>query len=176
MTSSRVPRATLHTLEANDRVNRVLNRLNQAGLLRVTRGETDAQDVYEVAHEALVRNWPRLMGWLDEARDTLRQRSRLLDVVQQWQQRGRSADVLLRGQALDEATHILDLSGLEAEFVAASQAALAREQAEKETQQRRELDTARRLAALEQARAEQQAPQQPALAFWVGAVWAAGVY
>jgi hypothetical protein len=38
---------------------------------------TTAQDSIEVAHEALIREWPRLRGWLDENRQGLRLQRRI---------------------------------------------------------------------------------------------------
>src|SRR5262249_22553705 len=49
------------------RVARVLDRLLSARLLRQTAGPQEPEPRVEVAHEALVRNWPRLAEWLQEA-------------------------------------------------------------------------------------------------------------
>ncbi len=62
-------------------VRRLVNQLaNEQARLLVT---DEAQQV-EVAHEALIRHWPRLQGWLDEDRAVLRLRQRLHDDVQAW--------------------------------------------------------------------------------------------
>ncbi|MCA9919932.1 MAG: protein kinase, partial [Anaerolineales bacterium] len=61
----------------------------------VTRGPT-----VEVAHEALLREWPRLRGWLQESREDVR-RQRLLDQASaQWVSNGRDDSYLLRGGRL----------------------------------------------------------------------------
>jgi hypothetical protein len=44
---------------------------------------TDGDGV-EVAHEALLRNWPTLQAWLDEDRDALRTHRRLSDAANAW--------------------------------------------------------------------------------------------
>jgi WD40 repeat protein/energy-coupling factor transporter ATP-binding protein EcfA2 len=67
-TRMRVPRSQF--FESTDdpgRIERVLDRLIEARLLRQTAGRRGAAPQVEVAHEALVRNWPRLAEWLQEA-------------------------------------------------------------------------------------------------------------
>lgn len=137
--------------EAHDRVDRVLEKLIQSRLVRRTKGQTEEDDQIEVAHEALVRNWPRLVDWLDEERLRLRHRLRLTDQAEQWDALNRDDGALLRGALLQEALQYDDLSPLETDFVKASQAALQREEEEKEAARRRELEQARALAA-EQSR------------------------
>jgi hypothetical protein len=62
VTSNRIQRKTLYQAgEARDRVDRVLDKLIQARLIRLTEGDTPDDAQVEVAHEALVRNWPRLV-------------------------------------------------------------------------------------------------------------------
>ena len=63
VTRRRVRREALFKAgEAHDRVERVLERLVEARLVRLTVGDTPADTQAEVAHEALVRNWPRLVA------------------------------------------------------------------------------------------------------------------
>jgi WD40 repeat protein len=120
VTSNRVPRAALyHKAEANDRIDRVLERLIKARLVRVSEGDMAGDEQVEVAHEALVRNWPRLVEWLDEERATLRQRQRLTAAAEQWQRLDRDPSALWRGVLLEEVRRYDDLSELEKEFVAA---------------------------------------------------------
>lgn len=69
VTSNRVRQGVLYqTGEARDRVERVLQKLVDADLVRLTTGERPEDTQVEVAHEALVRNWPRLVGWLEDER------------------------------------------------------------------------------------------------------------
>ncbi|MCA9970718.1 MAG: SUMF1/EgtB/PvdO family nonheme iron enzyme, partial [Anaerolineales bacterium] len=155
VTRNRIPRRLLYQAgEAPDRVDRVLDKLIQARLVHLTPGATAADDQLEVAHEALVRNWPMLVSWLDEERILLRQRLRLTSLAQNWEARGRDPDALLRGALLKEAQAYEDLNSLEQEFLQASQAAQAREEAQKEAARQRELQTARQLAEEQQQRAE----------------------
>ncbi len=50
----------------------VLDRLGAARLVTFDRDVSTREPTVEVAHEALLRQWPRLAGWLDEDRDVLR--------------------------------------------------------------------------------------------------------
>lgn len=66
------------------------------------------EPVFGVAHEALLRQWPRAVAWIAEHRLALRIRARLEAEAQQWLAEGRRADRLLRpGKPLEEA---LDLT------------------------------------------------------------------
>lgn len=158
-TSNRVRREVLfHKAEARDRVERVLDKFIRARLLRLTQGETEADDQVEVAHEALVRNWPRLVGWLEDERVAMRQRRRLTTSAEQWQEKGRDPGALLRGLLLEEARSTEDLNELENEFVQASLAAREAEAAEKlrAEQQAMQAEMAQKMAEVERQRAEEQ--------------------
>jgi formylglycine-generating enzyme required for sulfatase activity/energy-coupling factor transporter ATP-binding protein EcfA2 len=151
VTRQRLPRQALYkTGEAQDRVDRVLEKLVSASLIHLTPGSQPQDDQVEVAHEALVRNWPRLVNWLDEARLDLRQRRRVTTQAVQWDALGRDAGALLRGTLLREAEQYDDLNPLEQEFVAASRAAVL-------AAERHELAQAQAIAAEQQQRAEAQA-------------------
>jgi WD40 repeat protein len=121
VTSNRVPLASLYQkAEANDRIKRVLDKLIQARLIRVSEGDRSTDDQVEIAHEALVRNWPRLVEWLEEERVTLRQRQRLTTAAQEWQRLNGASAALWRRELLEEALRYDDLNELETQFVRAS--------------------------------------------------------
>jgi DNA-binding SARP family transcriptional activator/WD40 repeat protein len=61
----------------------------------ITRGPT-----VEVAHEAILTEWPRLNTWIDEHREDLHLRSRLAVAVGDWEAADRSDDYLLTGGGL----------------------------------------------------------------------------
>ena len=150
VTSRRVRKVELyHKAEASDRIDRVLDKLLKARLLKLSEGDTETDDQVEVAHEALVRNWPRLVEWLDEQRVRLRRRRRLTAAAEQWLRLGKDPSALWRGTLLEEAQRYDDLSELEAEFIQVSLAAEAAEVAEKEAARQRELEAARKLAETE---------------------------
>ncbi|MGB8843551.1 MAG: winged helix-turn-helix domain-containing protein [Aliidongia sp.] len=69
----------------------------------------DKEAVFGVAHEALLRQWPRAVAWIAEHRQALRTRSQLDRLAQQWIAEGRQADRLLRrGKPLEEARDLAD--------------------------------------------------------------------
>lgn len=130
VTSSRIPRQSIYADNFSQAwVDPVLTKLIDARLVRETKGDTPADDQLEVAHEALVRNWGRLLEWLDEERDTIRGRLRLTAAAEHWDARGRPPDALLRGQVLKE-TLSLNRDGvapLAVRFLECSQEVQARE-------------------------------------------------
>jgi phospholipase C len=107
----------------------------------------------EVAHEALIRNWKRLRGWLNEDREFLLWRQRTQIQVEQWEQHGRDASYLLRGMSLVEAERWLvgrpqDLTAPEQQFIQESIGLREREREEEELlRQTQALADAQRLRA-----------------------------
>src|SRR3546814_18054694 len=73
---------------------RVVERLTEVCLLTV--GDRKVQ----IAHEALLRTWPRLRGWIEESRDDLRMRQRIARAAAEWQAAERDTDLLYRGTPL----------------------------------------------------------------------------
>ncbi|MGI5430422.1 XRE family transcriptional regulator [Streptomyces sp. CA-179760] len=120
-------RAELDGLAGADagRVGDVLDRAATARLLTLD------HDQAELAHEALIRCWPRLHGWLGEDREVTRTLRRLTDAAQTWESLGRDPGALYRGARLDMATalDLASLSGQEHRFLDASLAARAAEEA-----------------------------------------------
>ncbi|MCL4266734.1 MAG: hypothetical protein KJ069_26380 [Anaerolineae bacterium] len=128
------------------RVDYVVNHFARERLIRLTPGDTSDTDQLEIAHEALVRNWPRLIGWLEEDRVALRHRLRLTEMAEQWDVLGRDESALLRGLVLEEAQQYVDLSELEKAFVAASVTAVKQEEIAREEARQRELEQTRQFA------------------------------
>ncbi|BCX05899.1 MAG: hypothetical protein KatS3mg053_3837 [Candidatus Roseilinea sp.] len=180
-TSNRIPLASVFAMgEPKDRVEDVLRRLIfEERLVKLSGVETPDPNVslaelasrrgplgevpqIEVAHEALVRNWPRLAAWLDEARVELRKRFVLTQAAREWIASAdatggeRDANLLLRGRLLEEAEAYPDLDAGEREFVQASRDAALAEERAKEEARRREIEQARALAEAERLRAEEQ--------------------
>jgi hypothetical protein len=82
----------------------LVKRLADVRLLVTARNEATGQEAVEVAHEALIRHWPRLRGWLDEDRAELRQRQGINDAAREWEARGRDESLLVhRGRRLEDA-------------------------------------------------------------------------
>jgi len=84
---------------------------------------TDIDDenrpVVTLAHEALLKHWPRLVQWIEENRDFLRIRGRVEAAAARWREENRLAAYLLsEGKPLAEAEHLLVRRGeLKAETV-----------------------------------------------------------
>lgn len=89
-------------------------------------------DTAEIAHEALLRAWPRLRQWIEEDRQELLARQRLAEAARVWKSSG---GPLVAGARLEDARKWLDeepgqprrsLSPLEQDFVRASVSAARR--------------------------------------------------
>ncbi|HET7090119.1 MAG TPA: BMP family ABC transporter substrate-binding protein [Anaerolineae bacterium] len=120
---------------------------------------TTSENTIEVAHEALIREWPTLRQWLDEDREGLRLHRHLTEAAQAWDELDRDPGEVYRGARLAQATewaatHASELNALERAFLDASQAWAELEEAEREAQRQRELEAAQRLAEAERLRAE----------------------
>ncbi len=153
-------RATIDELlskpEDRDAVHQVLSALADARLV------TTDQNAAEVAHEALIREWPTLRGWLEEDREGLRLHRHLTETAQEWEALGYDPGGLYRGarlaQALEwSAEHPETVNALERTFLDASLDLAEKEEQERQAQHRRELHSARQLAEVERQRAEEQA-------------------
>ena len=132
-TRRRVPLAELIPEGQGGVAAAVLERLAGSRLLVVD------DDSAEIAHEALIREWPRLRGWLAEDREELRARRQLTAAARSWGEAGRNEADLYRGPRLAAALELADEqrppSRVESEFMQASRKA-----------QDRELEAARRRA------------------------------
>jgi WD40 repeat protein len=87
-----------------------LEKLVKARLIRLTEGSKCEEDQIEVAHEALVRNWDRVIEWLETERVRVRNRLRLSSGATEWQRLGREHGALLRGVQLERGPIVLDAS------------------------------------------------------------------
>ena len=64
---------------------------------------TTGDGAAEVAHEALLREWPRLRSWLEEDRDGRRLHHRVAAAAIDWDASGRDPTELYRGTRLEAA-------------------------------------------------------------------------
>jgi hypothetical protein len=118
----RVPRATLAAAAgALDLADAFV----RARLFVADRSEGEGATV-GVAHEALLREWPRARSWIEENKALLRTQARVAAAAMLWREGGRDeARLLPAGRALGEARALLaeggaGLSPATAEFIAAS--------------------------------------------------------
>lgn len=136
---------------------------NAASIRQVLKTLVDARLVItdnasvEVAHEALIREWPTLRRWLDEDRAGLRLHHQLTDDAWAWEHLGRDPEAVYRGTRLAQASewaaeHQSQLSQVELDFLAAAHALAEQEAAAREAQRQRELNAARQLAKETEAR------------------------
>ena len=134
----RVPLDELE-LERDEDAARALAVLTESRLLTVDEGAV------EVAHEALLREWPRLRDWLAEDAEGRRLHQHLIGAAGEWRDSGRDPAELYRGarlaSALDWApSHDPELNELERAFLDESRAASERE-AERQRRTNRRLRT-----------------------------------
>ena len=135
----RVPLDELE-LDRDEGAARALAVLTESRLLTVDEGAA------EVAHEALLREWPRLSDWLAEDAEGRHLHQHLIGAAGEWRDSGRDPAELYRGarlaSALDwAASHDPELNQLERSFLDESRAA-------SERQAQRQRRTNRRLRAL----------------------------
>jgi hypothetical protein len=121
----RVRRESLRRLAASVTVDLVLARFTAAGLVRMTPGVDEDDDRFEVAHEALLRNWPMLADWLEGKRKQSEKELQLAAAARLWRESGRQEGYLLTGAALVDAQAYAERSPEIAELVAASRASQA---------------------------------------------------
>ena len=105
----------------------MVEQLTERRLLTVSDGAV------EVAHEALLREWPRLQSWLAEDAEGRRLHRRLRDAARAWEADGRDPGGLYRGARLEAALdwaagHGAELSPVERAFLADSGSATGRAQ------------------------------------------------
>ena len=144
-----------HTENAAE-VRAVMNILAEARL--ITLGE----DTAEVAHEALIREWPTLREWLDRDREGLQLHRHLTEATHEWEVLDREISVLYRGSRLAQANEWAEINPLalntqENAFLEASNRQSHLDEQEREAQLQRELEAAQKLAETERQRAESEA-------------------
>ena len=134
----RVPLTELE-VEQDENTAAALAVLTESRLVTVDEGTV------EVAHEALLSEWPRLRGWLDDDAEGRRLHQHLIQAAGEWQGSGRDPAELYRGARLASAlewaeSHDRELNELERGFLAESRAASERE-AERQRRTNRRLRT-----------------------------------
>ncbi|MBN4004793.1 caspase family protein, partial [Nostoc sp. LPT] len=110
-------------------VEQVLMKLTDARLVVTSelqaRGESEKTvTVVDVAHEALIRHWPKLRSWVSENRAAIRIERKIEAASEEWESKSKSKDYLFTGSKLAEAENYLQeygdlglLSHLASEFV-----------------------------------------------------------
>src|SRR5215207_1119121 len=118
----------------------------------MTEPQLVGRDEVEVAHEALIRHWPRLRAWLDQDRAALLLRETIREAAQEWARHDRDESYLAhRGRRLAETEALAHhprfaLNAQEQAYLDAAVGLREREEQERETQQQRELTAQRERA------------------------------
>ena len=129
-TRRRATRAELSEGAPGQAIDDTIARWASARLLTLDVHPQTRVPTVELAHEALLREWPRLRGWIDEDRDAIIVRGRLREAASTWAELGREATALYRGSTLEaalESTPGHELTALEREFLDESSADRDRE-------------------------------------------------
>lgn len=116
-------------------------RLADARLV-VTGRDSRGEETGELVHEALIRGWSKLRGWMEADRSFRAWQERLRLAARQWQASGQDDGALLRGSLLAEAEAWLaerpgDLSQADCAFIQASVDLRRQKQMVQERQRRR---------------------------------------
>jgi hypothetical protein len=99
----------------------LVDQLVQARLLTVQTGGASGNTV-EIVHESLLHSWPTLRRWLEESQEDAAFLEQLRNAARQWNAMGRDADLLWRGEVVEEAQRFSkryrgELPRVQAEFL-----------------------------------------------------------
>ncbi|MCA9968206.1 MAG: hypothetical protein KC423_28365, partial [Anaerolineales bacterium] len=81
-------------------ISNLLDLYGRFRLLTFDHDPASREPTVEVAHEALLREWPRLRDWLAESRHDVGMQRLLAHGAQEWEQAQQDASYLLRGSRL----------------------------------------------------------------------------
>jgi DNA-binding SARP family transcriptional activator/tRNA A-37 threonylcarbamoyl transferase component Bud32 len=142
-------------------LSEMLDQFGAARLITFDHDPVNREPTIEVAHEALIRIWSRLFGWLKQSREDIRLQRLLATAANDWTQAGQDESFLLHGVRLKQYESWqkevkLTLMPQERAFLRASLAAQTRRDQEEENRRRRELEIAQGLAESERQRALEQ--------------------
>lgn len=93
-TRRRITLTSLYLDKQSKLMHQLVDKLTEARLLTV-----DDNSV-EVAHEALIRTWPRFRTWIEEDRENIQHRMRIDRSAREWNKANRDPDLLYRGTPL----------------------------------------------------------------------------
>lgn len=162
-TRHRILQSELSDLETSgsSKLSDVLEAYGRFRLLTFDHDPATRSATVEVAHEALLREWPRLRRWLADSREDVRQQRELAQASARWQAVDQDESYLLRGSRLTQFEAWLEKTTIaltiqERDFLNQSLAERDRRLAEEEARQRRELETTQKLADEQAQRIEEQ--------------------
>jgi WD40 repeat protein len=140
-------RIARHAVVTDDEHERLIETLVGARLV------TSDERMVELAHESLVRAWPRLRDWLDDDVEGQRILRHLATAGEAWDAMGRPDTELYRGQRLAQAVEWREraspnLNLVERQFLAAAEAAADRDRLAAEDRARHQIRVNRKLRTL----------------------------
>jgi WD40 repeat protein len=136
-------------------LQQVLDLFGRYRMLTFDRDPLTGGPTVEVAHEALLRIWPRLRAWLADSRDRLHTERRLMLLAAEWQAAGQDPSFLARGARLAQLAELaaeagqpeaLALTAEEQEYLAAGLAQEQQARQEEQARQHQELALQKRAA------------------------------
>ena len=102
-TRQRVPRSELITIVQDEELmDELIDAYATYRLLTLDHDPQSRRPTLDIAHEALLREWERLRGWLDESRADLRLRRQLARAAEEWHEAGQDPSFALRGARLEQ--------------------------------------------------------------------------
>ena len=107
-TRRRAARTELTGVPADPSVETAIEAWANARLLSLDRHPQTREPTVEIAHEALLREWPRLRAWIEEDRDALMVLGHLREAAASWVDLGRDPGGLYRGARLQVALDVAE--------------------------------------------------------------------
>jgi WD40 repeat protein/DNA-binding SARP family transcriptional activator len=149
-TRRRVARAEVSGVLTDGTADAIIDRWAQARLLTLDRHPQTRVPTVELAHEALVREWPRLRRWIEEDREAIVVLGHVREAAASWIELGRDPGALYRGARLQVALELAgdrvgELPRAEQEFLDASRDERDREQQDETERIARQARANRRL-------------------------------
>ncbi len=100
-TRRRVARSELLAITADPEImDEVIDTFAEYRLLSLDNDPNTRTPTIEVAHEAILREWERLRGWLNDSREDIKLQRQLASTAHEWEHSGREPSFLLRGSRL----------------------------------------------------------------------------
>lgn len=144
-TRRRVPRDELMAIAVDqDMMEEVIDTYATYRLLSLDHDPGSRTPTIEVAHEAILREWKRLRGWLNDSRQEIRLQRQLATMAAEWHTASRDGSFLVRGSRLDHFERWmrdtrLALTQLERNYLDVSLTERERRETEEQQRQAREL-------------------------------------
>ncbi len=101
-TRRRTLRSELTSIADTDVMEEIIDTFATYRLLTLDHDLSTRLPTVEVAHEAILREWERLRGWLNASRQEIRLQRQLSALVEEWQKAKYEVSFLLRGARLEQ--------------------------------------------------------------------------